>query len=169
MTLWRIKDGIPSIADALLATGGLIGVCLLFIPCIEPLLDFFDPKGLSYLGFLFGLIIMLGVGAVAVWVFIRNEKKMRWEVVIPRRVFAFTAAPLIFIAMHLTSFWTRDADISFFEHIGLLVILFVPVFGVIVRLSLLFPAKAAAIALWFQLGLTGLGVLAKVAYLFLKK
>ncbi len=169
MTIWRIKAGVPSLADALLVVGGLIGVCSLFIPCVEPLLDFFEPRGLSYLGYFIGLLLMLGAGAAGVWAFLRNEKKMRWEVVIPRRVFAITAAPLIFIAIHLTSPWAWSTDLGFFEHIALLVVLFIPLFGIVVRLSLRFPARAAEVAIWFHVGLAGLGVIAKAASLFMKK
>ena len=156
-------------ADAFLVVGGLIGVCLLFIPCAELLLDFFEPRGLSYLGYFLALMFMLGAGAAGVWVFLRNEKMMRWEVIIPRRVFGITSAPLIFIAMHLTSSLVWSTDLGFFEHIALLVVLFLPLFGIVVKLSLLFPARAAEVALWFHLGLAGLGVLAKAASLFMKK
>jgi hypothetical protein len=169
MNVWRIKEGIPSLADALLVVGGLIGICMLFLPFADALLDFLEPKGLAYLGYFIALMFLLGAAAAGVWAFLKNEKKMRWEVVIPRRIFAITAAPLIFIAMHLTSPWAWRSDIGFFEHVGVLVLLFLPLFVVVMRLSLRFPRRAAEVALWFHLSLAGIGVLAKAAGLLLKK
>jgi hypothetical protein len=169
MTLWRIKDGIPSVADALLTVGGLLGVCTVFIPCIEPILSVFEPLGLVYLGYFLALLVMLMSGVAGVWLFLRNEKKLRWEVIIPRRVFAITAVPMIFLVRFLTDPWTFRAGISFFEHLALLVVCFVPIFGLVVRFSLRFPQRAMEVAMWFHISLAALGVLAKFASLMLKR
>jgi hypothetical protein len=41
--------------------------------------------------------------------------------------------------------------------------------GILVQVSLRSPQRSAAIALWFQVGLAGLGVLAKFTSLIMKK
>jgi hypothetical protein len=57
MTLWRIKDGTPSIADALLVAGGMICGIGIFIPLFDRILDYFDPRGLLVLGYAVLLVI----------------------------------------------------------------------------------------------------------------
>lgn len=169
MTLWKIHDGIPSIADAFLVVGGLIGACTVFIPCVEPILSVFEPRGLVYLGYFVALLVMLISGAAGFWLFVRNEKKLRWEVIVPRRVFAITSLPVIFLVRFFTDAWAFRAGLGFFEHLASLVFCFVPIFGLVVRVSLRFPERAAAAAMWFQLSLAALGVLAKFAALVLKR
>ena len=169
MTLWKIKDGLPSAADALLVVGGFLGACAVFIPCIEPILGVFEPLGLVYLGYFFALLVMLFSAAAGFWLFVRNEKKLRWEVIIPRRVFAITSMPVIFLVRFFTEPWAFRAGVGFFDHLALLVICFVPVFGLVVRVSIRFPERAVGVAMWFQVSLAAIGVLAKFASLVLKR
>ena len=156
-------------ADAFLVVGGFLGAASLFIPAIEPILSIFEPRGLSFIGYFLALLLMLAAGALGFWLFVRIERKLRWEVIIPRRVFAITSAPIIFILVYLTGPWVWKSGMGFFEHALLLVLALVPVYGLVLRLSLRFPERAAGVAIWFHLGLMGLGVFAKFATLFSKK
>jgi hypothetical protein len=169
MTLWKINDGLPSAADALLVVGGFLGACTVFIPCIEPILSVFEPLGLVYLGYFVALLGMLFSAAAGFWLFVRNEKKLRWEVIIPRRVFAITSMPVIFLVRFFTDAWAFRAGLGFFDHLAILVVCFVPIFGLVIRVSLRFPQRAAEVAMWFQVSLAALGVLAKFASLVLKR
>jgi len=169
MTIYRIRDGVPSVADALLVVGGFPGACTVFTPCIEPILAVFEPIGLVYLGYFIALLVMLMSIAAGIWIFLRNEKKLRWEVIIPRRVFAFTSMPVIFLVLFFTDAWAFRVGVGFFEHLALLVVCYVPIFGLVVRISLRFPERAALAAIWFQVALAALGVLAKFASLVIKR
>lgn len=169
MTLWRIRDGVPSIADALLTLGGPLSACSGAISCIDPLLDFFEPRGLGYLGFAIALLLLLVSGGAAAWLFFRNEKKLRWEVIVPRRVFLISAVPVTMLGLLLTSSWAWGAGLRFFEHFALLVVCLLPIFGVVMRYSLRSPHRAMAIAVWFHLALVALGTLAKVASLVMRR
>lgn len=169
MTLWKIKDGIPSAADALLVVGGMLGACTVFVPCIEPILSVFEPLGWDFLGYFVALLATLFSGAAGFWLFVRNEKKLRWEVTFPRRVFAITSMPVILLVGFFTHEWAFRAGFGYLAHHALLVVCFVPIFGLVVRASLRFPHRAAAIAMWFQLSLAALGLLAKLAALVIKR
>ena len=169
MTIWRIKEGVPSLLDSLLVAGGAVGVSMIMVAVLDPLLDYMEPRGLSLLGFFIAFVLLLSTGGLAFWLFVRNEKKIRPEIIIPRRVFALTSAPLIYMALYLTSPWVWRSEVSFTEHIGALVLFFMLLFRLVIRASLRFPHRASEVAIWFHIVLCGLGVLAKAASLFIKR
>jgi len=139
------------------------------VPVSECLLSYFDPHDLSALGFFLALMFMLGAGALVVLMFRRNEKQIRPEIIIPRRVFAITSVPLIFIAYQITRPWAFRSGVGFFEHFAILSLFFTGIFGLVVRACLKFPQRASEVAIWFSLVLSGIGVVAKAASIFLKK
>jgi hypothetical protein len=178
MTLWRIKNGIPSYADALLVAGGMILGIGTFIPLFDRILDYFEPRGLLALGYAVLLLIGGSVGGLGFWVFWRNQKKMREEIRIPRLVFAFAAPPLIllFHTVFLPFVWSpwEEGRLDTLDHawrnLGLsLIAVFALLYVLLVKAALRYPERTTIIALWFNMGLGAIGVLAKAASLFLKK
>lgn len=169
MTLWRIDNGIPSLADALLVSVCPMAVCLSIIPISDWLLSYLEPHDLGALGFFLALMFMLGIGALTFSVFRRNERRIRPEIIIPRRVFAITSVPLIFIAYQMTLPWAFRTAICFYDHHLLLSLFFTGIFGLVVRGCLKFPHRASEVAIWFSLILSAIGLVAKAALIFVKK
>ncbi|MBX3750899.1 MAG: hypothetical protein KF897_12490 [Opitutaceae bacterium] len=178
MTLWRIKDGIPSIADALLVAGGMICGIGIFVPLSDRILDYFEPRGLLVLGYAVLLVIGMGVGGLGFWAFIRNQKKIREEIRIPRLVFAFAAPPLIllFHSILLPVFWrpwenhSTEALDQAWRNLGVsLILVFAWLYVFMVKAAIRYPARTTIIALWFNVGLGAVGVAAKIAALLSKK
>ena len=174
MTFWRIRDGIPSFADALLVAGGPVFGIGCFVAIADPFLDYFEPKGLLYLGF--GLLFVIGliVGGGGFAIFWRNQQKIRPEIRIPRLVFAFASVPLIFIfhQLLLPVFWkplVNDLDQAW-RNLGFsLIVIFAWLYVAVVKAALRYPERTTIIALWFNIGLCAIGLVAKVSLLFTKK
>ena len=174
MTLWRIRDGIPSFADALLVAGGTVFGIGCFIAIADPFLDYFEPKGQLYLGY--GLLFLIGLvsGGSGMAIFWRNQQKIRPEIRIPRMVFTFASAPLIVIfhQLLLPAFWeplVNDLD-QVWRNLGIsLIVVFAWFYVAVVRAALRYPERTTIIALWFNVGLGAVGLIAKITLLFIKK
>ncbi|ATC64869.1 hypothetical protein CMV30_13325 [Nibricoccus aquaticus] len=167
MHLWKIQNGIPSLADNILVAAGLslgVGAFVLSLNCA---LEFFEARGFNYLGY-FAVFSVFGVlGGLGLWLFMRNEKLLRAEVIVPRRVFGFgTATVLIMITTALIS----DLFQSDLATTGLVVIGFYTIaYSVIVQCALRWPSRTTSFSLWLSLTLGALGVLAKALKLFVAK
>lgn len=174
MTLWRIRDGVPSLADALFVAGGPIFCIGCFTAIADPFLDYFEPKGLLYLGF--GLLFLIGLlfGGSGFLLFWRIQQKLRPEIRFPRLAFAFAAIPLIFIfhQLLLPLFWTplaNDLDLVW-RNLGFsLIVFFALLYVGMVKAAVRYPERTNFIALWFSVGLGLIGAVAKVTLLFTKK
>ncbi len=105
MTLWRIKNGLPSLADGLLVIGGIPGAVFIPVRALDPLLDYFEPRGLPYLGYAILFVMLFGLGGLGLLVFLRNQRKLRPKIRAPRVVFAFTVPPLAFLSHSLALSW----------------------------------------------------------------
>jgi hypothetical protein len=177
MTLWRIEDGIPSVADGLLVAGGMISGIGLFVYLADPVLNYFELRGMLYLGFAVLFLIFGSLGALGFLVFFRNQNKMRDEIRIPRLVFALSTPPLFLLFHALLIAWLFPAIIrkeimldDAYQVVGLsLIVVFAVMYAIVVRAALRWPARTTAIALWFNVGLGAAGVTAKVLSLFFKK
>jgi hypothetical protein len=169
MTLWRIKDGIPSLADALLVTGGVSTVIGIVVPSIDPMLNYFEPMGLVYLGwaglFLLGAI----VGVTGMIGFYRNEKIIRNEIRFSRWVFGYLSPVLIMVLTF--SFGLLQP--------GMLMELIIIEATFILSLSVLYlvvantavghPAAVNKTAAWIWMAWLALVLLAKLTGFLLKK
>jgi hypothetical protein len=167
MHLWKIQNGIPSLADNLLVAGGLsLGVGA-FVLSLDHALEFFEARGFNYLGYFAVFSIFGALGGVGLWIFARNEKRLRSEVIIPRRVFGFgTAAVLTMITTILIS----DLFDSDMMATGLAVVgFFTLAYSLIIQASLRWPSSVATFSLWLSVALGALGLLAKAFKLFAAK
>ncbi len=148
------------------------------IPQLDRILDYFEPRGLLALGYAILFVSSLIVGGLGFWVFTRNQKKIREEIRIPRLVFAFAAPPLIllFHSIFLPVFWrpweNHDAEAldQAWRNLGIsLILVFAWLYVLVVKAALRYPARTTIIALWFNVGLGAVGVVAKIAVMLLKK
>jgi len=177
MTLWRIKDGIPSVADGLLVAGGMMSCIGLFIRSADPVLNYFEPRGLLYLGFVILFVIFGSLGGLGFLVFWRNQKKIREEIRVPRIVFAFCTPPLFLLFHTLLMAWLFPAIVRHeltldeaYRWVGInLIVVFAVMYAAVVRAAIRWPARTTVIALWFNVGLGAVGVTAKALSLFLRK
>jgi len=174
MTLWRIRDGIPSFADALLVAGGPVFGIGCFIAIADPLLEYFDLRGQLYLGYGLLLIIGLIMGGSGFAAFWHIHKKIRPEIRVPRLVFAFASVPLILIfhQLLLPVLWKpliNDLHQAW-RNLGIcLIVVFAWLYVGVVKAALRFPERTTIIALWFNLGLGAVGLIAKIMLLLMKK
>ena len=163
MTLWRIRNGIPSFADALLVAGGPALCIGCFVEIADPFLNFFEPKGFLYLGW--GLLCLAGslLGGCGFLLFWNVQQKIRPEIRVPRLVFAFAAVPLIWQPL------VNDLDKAW-RNLGIgLVVIFAGLYSVVVKTALRYPERTTIIAVWFSLALGAIGLIAKASLLFAQK
>jgi hypothetical protein len=177
MNLWRIKDGMPSVADGLLVAGGMMGDFFLLTAVFDPFLNYFEPRGLLYLGYAILFIAFGALGGFGFLVFWRNQKKLRVEIRVPRLVFAFAVPPLFLLFHSIAISWLfpfiLPGKISLedaYRLVGVtLVIGFALLYTTVVRAALRWPTRTTMIALWFNVGMGALGVTAKFLKLILQK
>ena len=170
MTIWRIKNGLPSVADGLLVAGGMIGGINLLSEVFDPVLNYFEPRGLLYVGYAILFVAFGALGGLGIMVFLRNQNKLRDEIRVPRLVFAFAIPPLFLlfnsIAISLIFPYIIRENISIEKAnyvISLaLIVGFALVYAVIVRAALRWPTRTTWIALWCNVGMAAIGVTAKI-------
>ena len=177
MTLWRIKDGIPSLADGLLVTGGMMGGIFLLTAVFDPFLNYFEPRGFLYLGYAILFVVFGSLGGLGFFVFLRNQQKLREEVRVPRGVFAFAVPPLFLLFQEIAISWLfpsileKKIELEDAYHlVGVTLFFgFAVLYAAVVRAALRWPGRTTVIALWFSVGMTALGATAKVLNLLLHK
>jgi hypothetical protein len=177
MTLWRINDGMPSVADGLLVAGGMMGGIFLLTAVSDPVLNYFEPRGLLYLGEALLFVVFGALGGLGFLVFWRNQKKLREEIRVPRLVFAFSTPPLFLIFQSLAIAWLTPAiihgTINFkdaYNAVGLvLIVVFALIYSAVIHAAIWWPTRTTLIALWFNIGMGVLGVTAKFLNLFVHR
>ncbi len=177
MNLWRIENGLPSLADGLLVAGGLVGGIFLLTTVLDPVLNYFEPRGLLYLGYAFLFSVFSVLGGIGFLVFWQNQNKIREEIRVPRIVFAFATPPLILLFQSVVIAWLWPDIIHkkiTFEDAArtagaLLIIIFAILYAGVVRAAIRWPARTTIIALWFNVGMGMLGAVAKFVKLFIHR
>jgi hypothetical protein len=160
MHLWKIRNGIPSLADNFLVAGATSVGLGCFVLTLDHALEFFEPRGFSYLGYATVFLAFGVCGALGIWLFMRNEKLLRAEVIIPRRVFGFgTAAVLILITTSLIAQIVRLPLMS----TGLIVVVaYTCLYTLVVKASFRWPAPTTTCSVALSLALAAIGVLSKI-------
>jgi hypothetical protein len=174
MKLWHIVDGVPSVADGVLVSAAPVFCLGVFVRVLDPVLNYFEPRGLVYLGYALVFLAFGCLGGIGFAAFMANQKKMREEVRVPRVVFAFSAVPVVLVLHTAIVAWLvptivrRDLSLdSISNQVGLVLIaVFGVLYALVVKAALRFPTRTTAIAIWFNLALSALEVAAKAAALF---
>jgi hypothetical protein len=177
MHIWRIREGIPSWADAALVVGGPVAIVGAMVASIEPVLDWFEPRGWAYAGFAVVLGVYSGAVGLAGWLFLRNQRKIRPEIVLPRITAACCAMPLVAIfhavvmSLILSAGAVRGLSLDAIQVgvAGGLVLAGMLCYARLVSTALRFPERTALRVMRLSAGLSLVGVLAKVAAALLKQ
>lgn len=164
MHLWKIQNGIPSLADNFLVAGGMSVGIGCFVQTLDSFLEFFEARGFNYLGYFAAFGAFGALGGLGLWLFMRNEKRLCDEVIIPCRVFGYGTSTILIM---ITTFLINDLFRTDLTTTGLLVVgSYTIVYSLIVQCSLRWPSRTASFTLWLSLTLNAIGLLAKAFKVF---
>lgn len=168
MKLWRFRDGIPSVADGvLIVMAPLVFSCGVFF---DPILDYFEPRGLVYLGYGFNFVVLMGCAAGVGAMIRRNHRKTRDELRVPRAAFAvvsFLVSLLTMFGGHELMIWLllrRGAvdDGLWWKLMALQVVICTTVYPFVIQFALRRPLRANRIAGCMMIVLGLLGMVGKI-------
>jgi MFS family permease len=177
ISLWHVKDGIPSVADVLLVAGGMWGVIFLLQAVFDPVADYFDARGLLYVGYSLLFIVFGALGGLGLLAFLLVDRKLRPEIRVPRFVFAFTVVPLFPLLQPVLESWLfrYHPGTSHSVHdagqivSAILILAFALLYALLVSVALRWPQRTTTVAFWFCAGMGVIGTAAMILSLFLHR
>jgi hypothetical protein len=157
MHLWKIQNGIPSLADNFLVAGGTSVGIGGFVLTLDRALEFFEARGFNYLGYAVVFLAFGTLGGLGLWLFRRNEKRLRAEVIIPRRVFGFGIAAVLILVT--TSLVAQVFRLPLMSTGSIVVGIYTFLYTFVVKAALRWPARTATFSLCLSLVVGAVGVL----------